>query len=385
MRDGTQHDDMASIFLQVMNKVKDSGQKVKSMRSDVAKACGHGGPSKIECCGFAWFKEALHFALTIDLHVSEKFDERRLIDFVMRGLFEAPCERRLINFVLEWYPFLSKHKHLLDDARSCRIMSHMAVVAFIDDHLGKCQVYALQSALVEECHSRGERAVFDGLRSMLASPNPDDTPLPEAETAANASFLARLKCCASNDRATLKSELYKITRHACTCLEYAMAEVLIAGSKFCKSKAQAARQVAKDPAGAIVLYAECAGMLKEAAAALMMEIRASTPKDKTRCRGELDEEAAKVYSNLSMLHLRLKDAGAALACADCGVAASTGWFKTHARRGEALSVLGRHQEAADAFSNASSCCARTPEHAGHVPEFERKTQSAQRLADQNPA
>jgi hypothetical protein len=53
----------------------------------------------LEYCGFAWFKEALHFAMTIDLHVSEKFDERRLIDFVMRGLFEAPCERRLFNFV----------------------------------------------------------------------------------------------------------------------------------------------------------------------------------------------------------------------------------------------------------------------------------------------
>jgi hypothetical protein len=40
--------------------------------------------------------------------------------------------------------------------------------------------------------------------------------------------------------------------------------------------------------------------------------------------GELDEGTAKVYSNLWMLHLRLKDAGAALACAHCSVAAYTG-------------------------------------------------------------
>lgn len=62
---------------------------------------------------------------------------------------------------------------------------------------------------------------------------------------------------------------------------------------------------------------------------------------------------AEIHANKSMVHLKLDQGDAALKCADASVASSPGWAKAHARRGDALSALGRAVEAHNAYDKAA--------------------------------
>ena len=96
----------------------------------------------------------------------------------------------------------------------------------------------------------------------------------------------------------------------------------------------------RDDRQAIKVYSQALEMLLE----VLEELRMLGP-HRMRLEGvtSVFQEAAKVHSNLSMLHLRLGDEDSALREGDSAVTFNLGWWKGHARRGEALAKMGRHQ------------------------------------------
>ena len=101
---------------------------------------------------------------------------------------------------------------------------------------------------------------------------------------------------------------------------------------------------------------------------------------------DLARETSKCQSNRSLVLGKLGNAEAALEAANIAVAEDPVWPKAHARRAEALGMLGRHEQAAAGFyqavERARSACAAGDQSAANARRWERDAQTQEQLANE---
>eukprot|EP01063_Lacrimia_lanifica_P008499 TRINITY_DN15561_c0_g1_i1.p1 TRINITY_DN15561_c0_g1~~TRINITY_DN15561_c0_g1_i1.p1 ORF type:complete len:643 (+),score=107.69 TRINITY_DN15561_c0_g1_i1:84-2012(+) len=82
-------------------------------------------------------------------------------------------------------------------------------------------------------------------------------------------------------------------------------------------------------------------------------VRCNRQEPESHTQSAVTAELAKLYANVSLVQVKLREPALAVAAADAAVAQCAWWPKAHARRGEALAADGQHGAAVHAFRMAA--------------------------------